>query len=526
MKTPKKVLWVDDHPRRLSDICRKLEGLAPVSFTFSSTVSNALSKLEESLFSLVIVDILLPAGDLSVFSAEDRAVVESYGRRAGLGLVSLLSSEMKTDRLSPRLVISSGYLIESLSRDRELMEKSGAALLPIVDIRDDPTLLLGYIDGRNETENPSRENSEVGDDEIGRKESDSQESAVDFPVLFATILHSHFKVAEAALDSIDKSMGLLGPRNDVSTVIQSSASDSLFLKEAIAKLEAALDQLIRSVDCPEERQVPAGLWSRLLELRDRLNLHRSDTTTTLLTEIGPDLKQSWSLFDHLAKGYLAREKLRSAKFAATKLARLIVLYNLKNAWQRVSEMLLQAQTTKDYIANGIRTVNRTEICSIGACARKAVNDISPYAESRGISLELRVHPGNLRVTGNRDEIVRAIRNVVENGLKYNYLLVGDTKAWVTVDVSREGKNGLVSVESWGVKISEEEISEELIFQEGYRGPFATAQGIPGTGLGLADTFRIIQNHKGTIEVDCRPARQNDSRANPPYITTFLLRWPI
>jgi two-component system NtrC family sensor kinase len=65
------------------------------------------------------------------------------------------------------------------------------------------------------------------------------------------------------------------------------------------------------------------------------------------------------------------------------------------------------------------------------------------------------------------------------------------------------------VSDTGRGIAKEELSR--IFE-----PFYTTKGKHGTGLGLAVTWRIIDNHNGTINVESEPGRG----------TSFTIHLPV
>jgi len=98
---------------------------------------------------------------------------------------------------------------------------------------------------------------------------------------------------------------------------------------------------------------------------------------------------------------------------------------------------------------------------------------------------------SLLVFGNEELLFTAIRNVVVNACKYS----DDHRAVVRLAV--QGREIRISVEDRGRGIAPEET--ERIFQPFYR----TEEGhtIPGFGLGLSLSRRIIQLHKGWISVE-------------------------
>jgi len=97
---------------------------------------------------------------------------------------------------------------------------------------------------------------------------------------------------------------------------------------------------------------------------------------------------------------------------------------------------------------------------------------------------------DLLVFGNEELLFTAIRNIVTNACKY----ADDHKAVVKLSVSKD--NIIIAVSDNGRGIPSEELDN--IFQPFYR----TEEGhsIPGFGLGLPLSRRIIQLHKGRISV--------------------------
>ncbi|MBO9564931.1 MAG: HAMP domain-containing histidine kinase [Niastella sp.] len=126
----------------------------------------------------------------------------------------------------------------------------------------------------------------------------------------------------------------------------------------------------------------------------------------------------------------------------------------------------------------------------------------------------------LLVFGNEELLLTAVKNIVLNACKYTI----DHKALVRLTAGRGEVN--VEIIDNGPGIPEKELGS--IFQPFYRGHVAGA--IPGFGLGLSLTRRIIKLHKGQISVESSvkkgtiftihlPAgfQQNGAGANGTYL---------
>jgi signal transduction histidine kinase len=81
---------------------------------------------------------------------------------------------------------------------------------------------------------------------------------------------------------------------------------------------------------------------------------------------------------------------------------------------------------------------------------------------------------------------------------------------ITITTGQEQEDVVIRVADTGSGIKPEHL--ERIFDPGF-----TTKGVRvGTGLGLSITYRIIENHQGSIHVESQPGRG----------TTFTLRLPI
>jgi len=97
----------------------------------------------------------------------------------------------------------------------------------------------------------------------------------------------------------------------------------------------------------------------------------------------------------------------------------------------------------------------------------------------------------LLVFGNEELLFTAIRNIVSNACKYS----GDHHAIVRLSIG--SKEITIAVKDKGRGIAAEDLDK--IFQPFYRSDDGTA--IPGFGLGLSLSRRILQLHKGGIAAD-------------------------
>ena len=89
---------------------------------------------------------------------------------------------------------------------------------------------------------------------------------------------------------------------------------------------------------------------------------------------------------------------------------------------------------------------------------------------------------------------QAIRALIENAIKYSE---ENTNIYIE-SIIKDGKKGRVSIRDEGVGISEEDTKR--IFDRFYRVDDSRTKATGGTGLGLAIVKRIVEIHKGEIEI--------------------------
>jgi len=133
----------------------------------------------------------------------------------------------------------------------------------------------------------------------------------------------------------------------------------------------------------------------------------------------------------------------------------------------------------------------------------------PAYEGRNISLLIPKVPSPFpMIIGDRDLLLLAVYNLVENALKFT---AGDDS--VEVRAMEDGKAVVIEVADSGAGIASEDISK--IFEELYRG--SNARSTEGSGLGLALVHRIAVLHGGGVGVR--------SSQNEPRGTVFTVRLP-
>jgi signal transduction histidine kinase len=103
------------------------------------------------------------------------------------------------------------------------------------------------------------------------------------------------------------------------------------------------------------------------------------------------------------------------------------------------------------------------------------------------------------VRADREAIALALRNLVDNALKYS-----PEPSPIAISVLRRGELARISVEDQGPGISKEE--QRAVFRKFVRGEAARAGNVKGTGIGLTLADHIVKAHGGSLEVASEPGR--------------------
>jgi two-component system OmpR family sensor kinase len=213
--------------------------------------------------------------------------------------------------------------------------------------------------------------------------------------------------------------------------------------------------------------------------------------------------------DHEMKNPLTglRTALVNLQEAQSREERIRAGENAKKAQERLTALLNDLRKLADLDERQIER-ERVEIPSLLSDVVDAARDHPAYA-GRNINLFVPRVPSPFPcVVGDRDLLMLAMYNLVENALKFT-----SAQEPVEVRALEDGKAVVMEVADSGAGIPSDDLPK--IFEELYRG--SNARGTEGSGLGLALVSRIIALHGGQIEVR--------SRQTEPRGTVFTVRLP-
>jgi two-component system sensor histidine kinase SenX3 len=139
---------------------------------------------------------------------------------------------------------------------------------------------------------------------------------------------------------------------------------------------------------------------------------------------------------------------------------------------------------------------------------EAIDQCEAMAESRNVWVEIE-NVKNAVVIGNREQLVMAVHNLVENAINYS-----PEKTRVIVSSKIDSQIVEIVVKDQGIGIADENL--DRIFERFYRVDPARSRATGGTGLGLSIVKHVVKNHGGDVKVWSAPG----------VGSTFAIRLPI
>lgn len=135
--------------------------------------------------------------------------------------------------------------------------------------------------------------------------------------------------------------------------------------------------------------------------------------------------------------------------------------------------------------------------------------IKIFAETKDITINLIVDGKIPELYFDKNRMSQAFMNLVMNAISYS-----KPKSTIDVTIENNSNSVITRITDHGIGIPKDELA--LIFKEFQRGSVKTTKGEKSTGLGLAIAKKIIESHKGKINVDSEPRKG----------TTFYYNLPI
>ncbi|WP_372728936.1 sensor histidine kinase [Nocardioides sp.] len=141
-----------------------------------------------------------------------------------------------------------------------------------------------------------------------------------------------------------------------------------------------------------------------------------------------------------------------------------------------------------------RTELRAEPVDLRLLVREAVELASLGAARGDLTVSVDEPEGPVLALGDASELERVCVNLLGNAVKYT-----PRGRIISLSVRRRGQEAVLTCTDQGLGISPED--QEQLFTEFFRSSNPEALAQPGTGLGLTIVKRIVERHRGRIEVE-------------------------
>ncbi|MBU4331317.1 MAG: response regulator [Acidobacteria bacterium] len=244
---------------------------------------------------------------------------------------------------------------------------------------------------------------------------------------------------------------------------------------------------------PEELRIiiRRGLERRRLfleaeSLRREKKLMEENFITLVSHQLRSPLVAIAQYFEVILGGIVKDENTKAEMLSKAK-NRVEGLLDLINDWLDIARM------------NAGQIIDNLKPFSITSLLQQQMEFYTPSAEEKGIHLTLDPPEGSDRVRGDSESLEQVFSNLISNAIKYNVkggsirLHSRGEETWIAVTVS-----------DTGMGIPEEHLP--YLFDQFYRVKRSESEKQKGSGLGLSIALKIVEAHKGRIEVSSTPGK--------------------
>jgi PAS domain S-box-containing protein len=284
----------------------------------------------------------------------------------------------------------------------------------------------------------------------------------------------HAMSLNRVIDARGEAIGYVSTSEDITERVRAEAR----LVEALETERQAVEQL-REVD----RVKDAFVSSVSHELRTPI------TSILGYTE----------LLEEDALGPLAPEQ-RDAVFRISR--------NSNRLLNLISELLTLSKVQAHGIATDGEVMDLTQVVLAGLAV------LSPTVARRDLELTVDLPSSPVPVTGDREMLERVVINLTDNAVKFTPD-GGRVSVALTVSPGSPGSPGQAVIEVADTGIGVPEHEQQRLFDRFFRSSLALHHAIPGSGLGLSITQKIVEEHGGSLEVASEAGQGSTFRVRLP-----------
>jgi signal transduction histidine kinase len=242
----------------------------------------------------------------------------------------------------------------------------------------------------------------------------------------------------------------------------------------------------------EDLRVRAAELAEAYERLAEQDLTRREFITNVAHELRTPLMAASGYLQILQKGMLSGEGLQDAiNTTSRNVTQIASLVNDILFLQEIEMVLPEFQAV-----------------DMGEVAQSVVTAYEKKAEARRVRLQIQKDRNVQSVTGDAKSLERALMALVDNAIKFSPH-GGD----VEIRLSQRDELVTVSVKDYGIGIAPE--VRPRIFDRFYHVEKSGSYLFGGLGLGLSITQQVIQQHRGTLDVDSTYGNGSTFKMNLP-----------
>ncbi len=182
-----------------------------------------------------------------------------------------------------------------------------------------------------------------------------------------------------------------------------------------------------------------------------------------------------------------------------------------NTKKEILELIIKSIDRLTRMVNDLLDISRIEsgrmkykkeIVDLRYVINTAVESIKKEAQNKGLALKTDIPENLSKIQADKDKLIQVFLNLLSNALKFT-----NRNGYVEIKAIEFEKNIEVHVKDNGVGIPLEELDK--IFDKFYQVDNTSTRSYGGSGIGLAITKGIVEEHGGTIRVESKPGNGSD-----------------
>lgn len=234
------------------------------------------------------------------------------------------------------------------------------------------------------------------------------------------------------------------------------------------------------------------------------------------------------LCERIKESKVSKESVKEIVQSAKEVERIACLSGLHQIDADIVAMDHDVSVFRDVITGGVRAEPTLTVIPVWHIVGKAMNGLEDFAYAQNVVFKSKDQARGIKVKVDEREMVRAFSNILHNAIKYSWNRMQGEPPWINILVYKKANDVYVEFEDYGVAIPKDEIDSNLVYILGFRGRRSRYKGRPGTGIGLYDSLKTVNSHRGSIMIESKSAKTGkpEDDYDQPFLTKVTIKLPI